>query len=328
MFVSFLNVEEIKLCRLVCKSWNTICCGEDLWKKIFLRDFYSDRLLGCRSMLCIIGDQPNGMVWYSCCIKLQRITNEKRLRDIMTEEDRNDISAAITVLLYLDICCAYIGFPHSNRSLPYIDISPYRFTHQEIYSFVIRYNIQPFKLSKRLSKSTVIHRKFSDSELVVCLCTILNGKIRMQLYILRETLSYICGNQNGEKITMDFIKVYPKIFYVFQKKVDGDNNADTSWILLRSQQRFIVTDKESLFRAVYLILWEHPKGIRIEAFRTRFEKWTGLPFGLCSKQSLSKYFKKHCDVFLVNGTKLNLLLRDKEMFHSIQKEQQDFTDSI
>lgn len=303
-----VNVRDILNCRLVCKEWNGICMEEELWDHKFIELFGSRDIIDLKLMLksSIV---PNVIEWFGCCHKLNDLVQQKRLRQIMNQEDKDNNIAAIAVLLHLAICRAFIGFPDKDTTEIFSTPETYIFGYKqhEIISFVIRYNLSPIALSKRQLKATNMGRKLSDPEIIIALSTILKGKLRAQLFVLRELFEHICGPINSKKVTIEFILKYDTIFTTFQKKKDENNN-DLCWIILRSQIRFVVKDKETLLNAVINILREHKtNGIRENPFRQKFERSTGLPFGTCSKKPLKKYIKARPDLFHYSGPKIFLI---------------------
>lgn len=302
-----LDVSDILNCRLVCKEWSEICLDEVLWKHQFEILFGSSCLMDARSMLksTVL---PNIVQWHNCCNKLKLIVQQKQLQRIMTPEDQSNLSSSISILLHLAICRAFIGYPDKDTtdifSTP--ETFLFRYKPMEITRFIIRYNLSPIIMSKKQLRSTIMERRLSETELIVTLCTILKGKLRVQLFVLRELFEHICGPINSCKITLPLFTKYDTLFITFQKKATEEQ--DSCWIILRSQIRFIVNDKESLLLAVKKILQEHKtNGIRENPFRQKFERCTGLSFGLCSNKSLKKYINSCPDLFQYVGSKLFLI---------------------
>jgi len=310
LVLDYVEVAEIKQYRLVCQEWNTVCLHESYWAEQFQRQFTSDILLQHRGLLPRTITTPNPLVWYDCCIKLLPIIQHQRIQRLMTPEDQADPSAAVTVLLHLDLCRAYIGFPDPEtiQLFPCDQTDLFQYDEKELVGFVIRYNVNPIQMSRRLGKLTAMHRTLSDSEMLIALSTVLKGKLKVQLFVLRELFDHTCGPKNSERLSLEFFQSYPTIFVTFLRKPQRDTT-DNAWIILRSQIRFVVTDKESLHEAVTNILWEHPKGIRMPAFRAKFERSTGLSFGCCTNKPLKKYILQHPGEFLLSAKKLFLVGR-------------------
>lgn len=308
--LDYVEADEVKQYRLVCREWNTACLQELHWARRFQRQFTSDILLQHRGLLPREITMPNALVWYDCCLKLLPIIQHQRIQRLMTPEDLADPSAALTVLLHLDLCRAYIGFPdpETRKLFPTDQSYLFQYNESEVIGFVIRYNVNPIQMSRRLGKLTALHRTLSEPEMLIAVSTVLKGKLKVQLFVLRELFDHMCGPKNSERLNLEFFQFYHTLFVTFLKKPHRDDT-DNAWIILRSQIRFVVTDKESLHEAVVKILWEHPKGIRLPAFRAKFERSTGLAFGCCSNKSLKKYILKFPGEFLLSAKKLFLVGR-------------------
>merc|ERR1712107_195294 len=104
--LDYVEVTEIKQYRLVCREWNSACLQEPFWASQFQRQFTSDILLQHRGLLPRTLAMPNALVWYDCCLKLLPIIQHQRIQRLMIPEDLADPSAALTVLLHLDLCRA------------------------------------------------------------------------------------------------------------------------------------------------------------------------------------------------------------------------------
>merc|ERR1712137_315135 len=310
LVLDYVEHVEIKQYRLVCKEWNETCLQETYWATQFQKRFTFDLLLQQRGLLPREISMPNPLVWYDCCVKLLPIIEHQRIQRLMTPEDQVNPAAGVTVLLHLDLCRAYIGFPdtETKKLFPCEKTYLFHYDEKELIGFVIRYNVNMIQISRRLAKFSAMHRRLSDTEMIIALSTVLKGKLKVQLFVLREMFDHTCGTINAERLTLEFFQLYHTIFVTFLKKPSRDD-IDNTWVILRSQIRFVVTDKDSLYEAVRNILWEHPKGIGMPAFRAKFERCTGLAFGSCTNKSLKKYILKFPGEFLFSAKKLFLVGR-------------------
>jgi hypothetical protein len=299
LVISWVGLQVLGSCRLVCKEWNQIISSSKLIRSIYFSELDEDLWTLKR---LVLPHKPSNFTWYYSCKRLLRITANPTLAEIIGNQTCRD---KLSVLLYLPIIRVFLRLPDEPFSA--FDSEQFQVTDKEMSSMIVRHNIPSLEISERWQKQTKVLRTLSEFELIAVVSTILQKSLRMQFCILAETVEHLCGLQNANQVTLQLIKKFPTIFITFQKKKTPENSC---WILRRASVKYVATnDVATLVNISFDILRHYPKGIKVEAFRTTFEQATGLPFGYCCNTSLDKFLRANPKHFILQGKKIVAVIK-------------------
>eukprot|EP01116_Phalansterium_solitarium_P012305 TRINITY_DN28485_c0_g1_i1.p1 TRINITY_DN28485_c0_g1~~TRINITY_DN28485_c0_g1_i1.p1 ORF type:complete len:317 (-),score=65.12 TRINITY_DN28485_c0_g1_i1:90-1040(-) len=169
------------------------------------------------------------------------------------------------------------------------------FSENEMFAIVLRFNMFQDSLSPELRSMSDIARRFCDDELLQVVRMVMFAA-KIKLPMLLQKLGFLCGDQNAQ-IDLEFFKCRPDVFVLTPSK-----NGDT-WLLLRENVRFHVTDRAGALATIVELLAPRRHPMPLKELRSRFALHTGQSFGALGYGGLLQFLQHHSDVLRVTVPK-------------------------